>query len=206
MTIEKLEQITGRPGPTLAMEMEGRPLPEKKPDRSNMNAAAAMVMSKTQDVAKKMAMLISGLVNYGAHIFFSTINFFRNSQQAASILKLGIISVMLIWLFVFMVGTVMHLFTQSKPVQEVSVEQVLPETPMPFTIQVAAYLKQKHALRYVNLLKEKGIDARMKKIDGGGKSWYLVRVSQFADKQSAYDYGRKLKNEEMIDDFFVNNR
>ena len=45
-----------------------------------------------------------------------------------------------------------------------------------------------------------------KKVNGGGKTWFVVRVSEFADKKSAADYGRKLKRQKIIDDFFVNNK
>ena len=80
------------------------------------------------------------------------------------------------------------------------------QIPKPFTIQVAAYLKLKHAETYVGKLKKKGIDAGMKKVDGGGKTWFVVRISQFTDKQSAAAYGQKLKQQNIIEDFFVNNR
>ena len=76
----------------------------------------------------------------------------------------------------------------------------------PFTIQVAAYLKQSHADRYLAALAEKGITATVKKTGGGGKTWYLVRISEFSDKKSAADYGTRLKAEKIIDDFFVSNK
>ena len=80
------------------------------------------------------------------------------------------------------------------------------QVPKPFTIQVAAYLKQKHADRYVDILKKKGIDAVIKKVGGGGKTWFVVRVSEFIDKKSATAYGEKLVQQNIIDDFFVNNK
>jgi cell division protein FtsN len=55
-------------------------------------------------------------------------------------------------------------------------------------------------------LKKKGIDAVIKKVAGGGKTWFLVQVSEFTDKKSAEDYGQKLKQNHIIDDFFVNNK
>jgi nicotinamide riboside kinase len=43
-------------------------------------------------------------------------------------------------------------------------------------------------------------------VDGGGKTWFVVRVSEFADKKSADTYGRHLKQQKIIDDFFVTNK
>jgi len=54
-------------------------------------------------------------------------------------------------------------------------------------------------------LKKKGIEASVKKVAGGGKTWFVVRVSSFVDKKSATTYGQKLKQQKIIDDFFVNN-
>ena len=77
--------------------------------------------------------------------------------------------------------------------------------PKPFTIQVAAYLKKRHADAYVILLKKKGLDAFIHQVDGGGKSWFLVRISSFPDKAEAESYGRQLKSDGLIEDFFVDN-
>lgn len=78
--------------------------------------------------------------------------------------------------------------------------------PKPFTIQVAAYLKQVHADRYAAILKQKGIVPIITKVKGGGKIWYVVRISEFADKATAAAFGKKLKAEKIIDDFFVSNK
>jgi cell division protein FtsN len=93
--------------------------------------------------------------------------------------------------------------SRTVEIQKVAVDM---PTPKPFTIQVAAYLKQESADHYVDLLKKKGIDAAVKKVAGGGKTWFVVRVSEFEDKQSAEAYGQTLKQQKIIDDFFVNNR
>ena len=120
-------------------------------------------------------------------------------------MKIAFLSIVFLWLAFFMINTLAHMF-KSKTVEKTSEKQLEVQVDKPFTIQVAAYLKQKHADRYVGLLKKKGIEASVKKMDGGGKTWFLVRVSQFADKNSAAEYGRQLKQEKIIDDFFVNNK
>ena len=129
----------------------------------------------------------------------------KQSPKARFYLKTGLMSVVCIWLAFFMVSTVAHLF-KSRAVEKGAEKQLEIQVPRPFTIQVAAYLKQSHADRYVAALRKKDIDARVKQAAGGGKTWYLVQVSAFVDKKSAETYGNKLKAQKMIDYFFVNNR
>ena len=73
----------------------------------------------------------------------------------------------------------------------------------PFTLQVAAYLKQEYALKLVEDLKRKGLDAYWIETSSGGKLWYQVRISHFPDQQAAREYGRNLKGKGVIDDFYV---
>ncbi|MCF6246736.1 MAG: SPOR domain-containing protein [Desulfobacula sp.] len=129
----------------------------------------------------------------------------KENPKAQGYLKIAFLSIAFLWLAFFMINTLTHMF-KSKTVEKTSEKQIQAQVAKPFTIQVAAYLKQKHADRYVGLLKKKGIEAGVKKMDGGGKTWYLVRVSQFTDKKSAAEYGKRLKQEKIIDDFFVNNK
>jgi cell division protein FtsN len=75
--------------------------------------------------------------------------------------------------------------------------------PKPFTIQVAAYHKKAHADNYIATLAQKGVETTMKVADGGGKTWYLVRVSEFTDQKSAQVHGNRLKADHIIDEFFV---
>lgn len=129
--------------------------------------------------------------------------FFKTHDRARFYLKSILISLVAVWLLYFMAGTVSHLVQPRNPEQVK--EPVVVQIPKPFTIQVAAYLKQSHADRYVAVLKKKGVDASVKQVAGGGKTWFLVKVSEFEDKESAAAYGQKLKNQNIIDDFFVNN-
>ncbi|WP_321413931.1 SPOR domain-containing protein [uncultured Desulfobacter sp.] len=104
-----------------------------------------------------------------------------------------------IGLVFFVWGTVSHMFkTAEQPARQIKFV-----IPKPFTIQVAAYHKKGHADKYMTLLAQKGIQASMKVTDGGGKTWYLVRVSDFTDQKSAQTYGNRLKADHIIDDFFV---
>jgi hypothetical protein len=79
-------------------------------------------------------------------------------------------------------------------------------TPPPadlFTLQVAAHLKQEYALKLVEELKKKGLDAYWIETVSGGKTWYQVRIAHFPDQPSAREYGRNLKWKGVIDDFYV---
>lgn len=107
-----------------------------------------------------------------------------------------------LWLLFFAWNTLSHI---SKPTPEPA-RRIEIQIQKPFTIQVAAYLKPSHADQYVATLKKNGITAKVKKTGAGGKTWYLVRVSEFADKKSAADYGNRLKSKNIIDDFFVSNK
>nr|WP_320191118.1 SPOR domain-containing protein [uncultured Desulfobacter sp.] len=104
-----------------------------------------------------------------------------------------------IWLVFFVWGTVSHMFKAG----EQPARQIKFVIPKPFTIQVAAYHKKVHADKYMASLAQKGVQASMKVTDGGGKTWYLVRVSDFTDQKSAQAYGNRLKADHIIDDFFV---
>ncbi|OQY02478.1 MAG: hypothetical protein B6I26_01165 [Desulfobacteraceae bacterium 4572_130] len=74
-----------------------------------------------------------------------------------------------------------------------------------FTIQIAAYLKKEYAQNHINKLKIKNLNAYLFEAPGGGKTWYLVRISNFSDKKMAFQYGEKLKKQGVINDFFVDN-
>jgi hypothetical protein len=73
----------------------------------------------------------------------------------------------------------------------------------PFTLQVAAYLKPEYALKFVEELKKKGLDAYWTETASGDKRWYQVRISHFPDAASAREFGRRLKQEGVVDDFYV---
>jgi hypothetical protein len=93
--------------------------------------------------------------------------------------------------------------TASEPADAAAPAPASAPAPDPFTLQVAAYLKSEHAVKRVEELKSKGLDAYWTETSSGGKTWYQVRISHFPDQQSAREYGRKLKGKGLIDDFYV---
>ncbi len=74
-----------------------------------------------------------------------------------------------------------------------------------FTIQVAAYLKEKDAVGYVRSLQLKGYDAFHTRASKNRKQWYQVKIGRFATRAEAQDFGSRLKKEGIIDDFYVAN-
>lgn len=90
----------------------------------------------------------------------------------------------------------------SDPV--VPVEVPLPVKD-PFTIQVAAYLKNEDAQRFVEQLKQQGLDAFWTEATSVDRKWYQVKVSHFATKDQAMAFGRELKSKGLIDDYYVAN-
>ena len=121
--------------------------------------------------------------------------------------KIVLISALALWLGIFLWSSLTHMLksTSTEPVAHQADGTVSRRVSGPFTIQVAAYLKEIHADRYVQVLREKGVTAHVKKTLGGGKTWFLVRVSTFGTKEAAAAFGKKLKAQGKIDDFFVSN-
>jgi hypothetical protein len=102
------------------------------------------------------------------------------------------------------VNTVGHLGVTEKTADKIS-EPAPPVVTDPFTLQVAAYLKHEHARQFVEQLKKLELDAYWTEAVRGQKKWYQVRISHFADKKSARDYGEALKGRGVIEDYYVAN-
>ncbi len=132
-----------------------------------------------------------------------SVSYFRESQKIKKAVQWGVILLLCSCFILFMANTLLHLFNEKH--QQRSQESIELEVPKPFTIQVAAYLKESHANSYLGQLRNNGLDAHLAKADGGGRSWYLVRIAAFRDRQAARAYGSQLKQEGKIEDFFVAN-
>lgn len=155
-------------------------------------------------VADAVCFLVRRLAAWGVASLVFLRNLVREKERLGFYLRAGVMGLVGIWLMFFVWNTLTHMFKSGSP--EEPAQKIDVRIPKPFTIQVAAYLKQSHADRYVAVLEEKGITADIKKTGGGGKTWYLVRISEFPDKKSAADFGNALKQKKIIDDFFVSNK
>ncbi|MBU4132923.1 MAG: SPOR domain-containing protein [Proteobacteria bacterium] len=132
------------------------------------------------------------------------IAFVRERERVGFYLKVGAMGILSVWLVFFLGNTISHILNSRGVEKEPKMIEI--KVPKPFTIQVAAYLTKDHADRYVAVLKKKGFAPFISKVGGGGKIWYVVRISEFSDKADAAAFGEKLKSEKVIDDFFVSNK
>ena len=125
----------------------------------------------------------------------------RHAMTWSLITGLGVIAAL------FLINTVGYL--TPSPVPEPAPQAVAPPPveapppPMPYTLQVAAYLKPEHAERYLESLKKQAIDAYVIQAHGNDKTWYQVRIAHFPDKATARTYGSSLKEKGIIEDFYV---
>jgi hypothetical protein len=127
-----------------------------------------------------------------------------STGRAKAVLKwsaLGLLAVGLGWM---VVNTVVHL-AGDEPIAEKVPQPVAAPVTDPFTLQVAAYLKETDARRYVDQLKEKGLDAYWNRASSGSKTWYQVRVSHYQTKAEARSVGEDLKKRGWIGDYYVAN-
>ncbi len=210
----KIEALIGKSEKIIQEKISFR-LPSSKPGKISVKKSIISIGSQigkkaSQTVEKSIACLKNIWVLTGSVLSFLILSivkaytFIKEHEKLQFYLKAGFLTAVSVLLLFFMASTMSHIF-KSKTIEKEKIKIPI-QVSKPFTIQVAAYLKQKHAQRYVDILKKKDIDARIKKIDGGGKTWFVVRVSEFTDKKSAASYGQKLKNQKIIDDFFVNNK
>jgi hypothetical protein len=75
-----------------------------------------------------------------------------------------------------------------------------------YTIQIASFLRQDHAVELADKLKRMGHPAYWGESRGSNeKSWYYVRISRFESKEAAKGFGESLKSKGVIDHFYVAN-
>jgi hypothetical protein len=105
---------------------------------------------------------------------------------------------------VLVINTVGHLVkTETTTAQKI--EKAPEQITDPFTLQVAAYLEPTYAKSDVERLKKQNLDAYWREAINANKKWYQVRVSHFADKKSARDFGESLKARGIIEDYYIAN-
>ncbi len=138
-------------------------------------------------------------------IFSRSIDFYqavRFSQKSKRNFKWLVLAILLMGMMLFLINTVGHLLRPKATAEKGKIMDVVTD---PFALQVAAYIKSQHAERYVVHLRKNKVDAYWIETQGKKQTWYQVRVSHFADKQSARAYGESLKAKGLIDDFYVTN-
>ena len=158
-------------------------------------------------VSRARSFLFNFIVSTGFDVIArarDVINLIKQSRRPKLILKWTMITTLAIGVIALTVNTTSHLIKTKKALYEKEKMTEIVVTDQ-FTLQVAAYLKPQDAERYVKYLKSKQLDAFLIKRRGKNRVWYQVRVSHFASKASAREYGKRLQLKGIIDDFYVAN-
>jgi hypothetical protein len=175
-----------------------------EPDGESDEAPAAGLMAAVREAVAGAFKRIPELPVIRRHIG----SMLRSVRMPARAYRMaGLVAVIAM---VGIVATVGWNMLGRRPVQPAAPEPVseivLPAPVIdPFTIQVAAYLKPEDAQRYVERLKQQQVDAFWTKAASSNRTWYQVKVSHFATKEEARQYGEVLKSKGLIDDFYVAN-
>ncbi len=126
------------------------------------------------------------------------------SKTARTRAKWGLMTGFAFAIGLLVINTALHISGDFKK-KEQTEPPVVVESVDPFTLQVAAYLKAEDARRYVQSLKDKGINAYLTQASGAKRKWFQVRVSHFKTKADARAYGDTLKTGKVIEDYYVAN-
>ncbi len=127
-----------------------------------------------------------------------------SSRRVKLVLKWSAMGLFMIGVGWLVTNTAIHFADTFKTVEKAPVPVVAPVTD-PFTLQVAAYLNENDARRYVDQLKSRGLDAYWTRASGSSKTWYQVRISHFKTKADARTVGEDLKTRQLIGDYYVAN-
>ena len=201
---EKIEALIGKSEDTLQGKASFQLFDKKPMGKVEIGKRVQMLTQKGASSLQSLWSFVGGSLRFFISSVARVYTYIKQNEKTRFYLKAGFLMLVSGLLLFFMVNTRSHIF-KSRTIEKEKIK-IPVQVFKPFTIQVAAYLKQKYAQRYVDTLKKKEIDARIKKVYGGGKTWFVVRVSEFIDRKSAAAYGQKLKKQKIIDDFFVNNK
>jgi hypothetical protein len=163
----------------------------------------AAVVRRTQQSLVGVGRRFSEWAVHGGKRLRNGLALFSN-QRTKSIFKwssMGLLALGVGWL---VLNTALHLQSSPPTKEQAPLPKTAPITD-PFTLQVAAYLKEADARRYVEQLKASGLDAYWTRASGAKKTWYQVRISHFKTKADARAMGDDLKKRQLITDYYVAN-
>jgi hypothetical protein len=127
------------------------------------------------------------------------------SKRLKRLLKTGLIGGLGLAAVALIFNTAGHLVPPPTPPASPAQDTAVKVEPKPYTLQVAAYLQPVHAERFIKALQDRGQDAYRVEAQSHQKTWYQVRVGHFPTKAAARAYGQRLKDEGIIEDFYVAN-
>jgi hypothetical protein len=173
--------------------------PMKMRTRQNLQAIARMVWRH-----------ITCFVGLGASAFTgwskAMIDFCRQSEnlrRGATWMARAAFAVVVI---ILAISIGMHIHGTRTPPAPDSTPQPQMSTSGRYTIQVASFLRQDHAVELADRLKRLGHPAYWgESRSSNEKPWYYVRISRFESKEAAKSFGESLKSNGAIDHFYVAN-
>jgi len=179
--------------------------PAEKPEISSKTNKVKTLATATLWAIRTLTTAIMSMVKIFASMPTAAYQRIRGYPKLKPILRWTALGLAGAGLAILVINTASYLM-QNRP-QEPEKIETLPAAVItdPYTLQVAAYLKIEHAEKYVAQLKQMDLDAYWTRAQGAKNKWYQVRLSHFADKDSARAYGDSLKAKGIIDDFYVAN-
>ena len=202
--LERIGEVIGRPGETFQKQIFFHQEERIFQDNRGIKTTFKSLAETTIDRLKSFRAIMGSGARFCIVSLIKGVSVIKEHEKLQFYLKAGTLLIVLAGLGFFMINTLSHMFKPgTTEAEKISIQM---KVPLPFTIQVAAYLDQEYAHKYIEGLRKKGINAMVKSVDGGGKTWYVIRVSEFPDKKSAAVYGQTLKQQKIIDDFFVSNK
>jgi hypothetical protein len=206
--LDKAEEVLAGIDPSRRSEMAAAFLPEATDHRQGRSARGRRIKRPAVGRIIRGALIESRRLAFG---FFDVVSEqlrktrgALSSRRAKLVLKWSAMGLFMIGVGWLVVNTAIHFADTFKTVEKAPVPVVATVTD-PFTLQVAAYLKESDARRYVDQLKGRGLDAYWTRASGSNKTWYQVRISHFKTKAEARTVGEDLKTRQLIGDYYVAN-
>ena len=132
---------------------------------------------------------------------FANVSIYIRRGNSYSMLRWVVIGTILSG-FMFLIVNITS--TPSKNYQSEKPPSAALETKAnPFTIQVAAFMSQSEAKKYIQKLKQHNLNVYMTEAQLRDKKWYQIRISHFTDPKEAKIFGETLKSKGIIDDYYV---
>ena len=163
-----------------------------KKRRPNQQAAHIQLWHTVKQV-------IYAIVNQSRELF-ANVSIYIRRGNSLSVLRWVVIGTVLSGFMLFMVNA---LIQPENHQSEKSPSAPLETKANPFTIQVAAFMNQSEAQKYIQKLKQYNLDVYMTEARLRDKKWYQIRISHFADPKKAKIFGETLKSKGIIDDYYV---
>jgi hypothetical protein len=163
-----------------------------------------------QAIAYTVGRIITGVVESGAAALAgwskASIDFCRRSENTRRGARWMAGAAVAVIAIILAIGIGLHIYGTRTPPAPDSTPQPRMATSGRYTIQIASFSGQDHAVELADKLKRLGYPAYWGESRiSNEKTWYFVRISRFESKEAAKDFGESLKSNGVIDHFYVAN-